>query len=344
MSSPTSVRPARRLTAIAAGVLVLLPLAACGSSSSDSARTDRASSAGPVSVTNCGRKVTLDRPAQRAVTINQPATELLLTLGLRDRIVGAGLGDTNVLPGLKDQLDGLNLFPKEFPSFEDVLATEPDLVYATFDYTFTNEGIADRKRFTDLGIDVYQSPSECAGQEATHTKPLTLDDQYAEIRDVATLFGVKKRGADLVADLKKRAATAADGLDADNVSTAWWYSSTKTPFFAGCCGAPGIMTRAVGAKNAFDDLDQLWPQVSWESVVDRDPDVFVLADLTRGSEGDTAAAKIAFLESNPATKNLTAVKKKRFIILPGTTMDPSIRNVDGIEQVADGLRELGLGS
>lgn len=343
MSSPTPVRPARRLTAVAAGALVLLPLAACGSSS-DSARADRESSAGPVSVTNCGRKVTLDRPVQRAVTINQPATELLLSLGLRDRIVGAGLGDTNVLPGLKDDLDGLNLFSEEFPSFESVLALEPDLVYATFDYTFTDEGIADRKRFTDLGIDVYQSPSECAGQEATHTKALTLDDQYAEIRDVATLFGVKKRGADLVADLEKRAATAADGLDAGDVSTAWWYSSTKTPYFAGCCGAPGIMTRAVGAKNAFDDLDQLWPEVSWESVVDRDPDVFVLADLTRGSEGDTAAAKIKFLESNPATKNLTAVKNKRYIILPGTTMDPSIRNVDGIEEVAEGIRALGLGS
>ncbi|MBD8607475.1 ABC transporter substrate-binding protein [Aeromicrobium sp. CFBP 8757] len=341
MSSP---RPDRRLSAAAAaGLLVLLPLAACGSSSSDG-EAGRGSSDPAVSVTNCGRKVELDRPAQRAVTVNQPATELLLALGLRDRIVGAGLGDTNVLPGLKDDLAGLNLFPKEFPSFESVLALEPDLVYATFDYTFTDEGIADRQRFTDLGIDVYQSPSECAGQEATHTTALTLDDQYAEIRDVATLFGVKDRGDALVAELKRRAATAADGLDAGGVSTAWWYSSTKTPYFAGCCGAPGIMTRAVGATNAFDDLDLLWPEVSWESVVDRDPDVFVLADLTRGSEGDTAAAKIAFLESNPATKNLTAVRKKRFIILPGTTMDPSIRNVDGFEEVAAGLRELGLGS
>jgi iron complex transport system substrate-binding protein len=338
MSSP---RRTLALLPLVAGVLLLI--AACGASSSpDDERT--ADAAPGVSVTNCGRPVALDRPVQRAVAVNQPATELLLTLGLADRIVGAGLGDTNVLPGLKDDLSGLDLFSEEFPSFENVLALEPDLVYATFDYTFTDEGIADRTKFTDLGIEVYQSPSECTGQDADQTKALTLDDQYAEIRDVATLFGVEDRGDDLVADLEDRAATAADGLDAGDVSTAWWYSSTKTPYFAGCCGAPGIMTRAVGAGNAFDDLDQLWPEVSWESVIDRDPDVFVLADLTRGSEGDTAAAKIAFLESNPATKELTAVKNKRYIILPGTTMDPSIRNVDGIEQVADGLRTLGLGS
>ena len=335
MSSP---RRTSLLPALAAGLLLLT--AACGTSSDD----DAGASDDGVSVVNCGRTVALDRPVGRVVSVNQPATELLLTLGLRDRIVGAGLGDTNVLPGLKKDLKGLNLFSEEFPSFESVLATEPDLVYATFDFTFTDEGIADRKKFAELGIDVYQSPSECTGQDAEQTKRLSLDDLYAEIGDVATLFGVKQRGDALVSDLKKRAATAADGLDAKGVTMAWWYSSTKTPYFAGCCGAPGIMTRAVGTTNVFDDLDQLWPEVSWESVVDRDPDVLVLADLTRGSEGDTAAAKIAFLESNPATKELSAVKNKRYIILPGTTMDPSIRNVDGIEKVADGLRQLGLGS
>jgi iron complex transport system substrate-binding protein len=334
MSSPRRTR----LSPLVAGVLLLT--AACGSSSD--AGADASDS--PVSVVNCGRKVSLDRPVQRVVSVNQPATELLLTLGLADRIVGAGLGDTNVLPGLQKHLKGLNLFSDEFPSFESVLATEPDLVYATFDYTFTGEGIADREKFAELGIDVYQSPSECTGQDAEQTKRLTLDDLYAEIGGVATLFGVKPRGDVLVSDLKRRAATAADGLDAKGVTTAWWYSSTKTPYFAGCCGAPSIMTRAVGTTNVFDDLDQLWPEVSWESLVDRDPDVLVLADLTRGSEGDTAAAKIAFLESNPATRELTAVKRKRYIILPGTTMDPSIRNVNGIEKVAQRLRDLGLGS
>jgi iron complex transport system substrate-binding protein len=224
MSSPRRTSP---LPALVAGVLLLT--AACGSSSDG----DADASGSAVSVTNCGRKVSLDRPVQRVVSVNQPATELLLTLGLADRIVGAALGDTNVLPSLRKHLLGLNLFSEEFPSFESVLATEPDLVYATFDYTFTDEGIADRKKFAELGIDVYQSPSECTGQDAEQTKRLSLDDLYAEIGDVATLFGVESRGDALVSDLKKRAATAADGLDAKGVTMAWWYSSTKTPYFAG---------------------------------------------------------------------------------------------------------------
>jgi iron complex transport system substrate-binding protein len=68
----------------------------------------------------------------------------------------------------------------------------------------------------------------------------------------------------------------------------------------------------------------------------------VLADLERGGDGDSAEAKIRFLESDPVARQLTAVKEQRYVVLGGTTMDPSIRNVDGIEQLADGLRELGV--
>jgi hypothetical protein len=70
--------------------------------------------------------------------------------------------------------------------------------------------------------------------------------------------------------------------------------------------------------------------------------VLVLADLRRGGDGDSAADKIAYLESDPVTSQLTAVREERYIILDSTTMDPSIRNIAGIEQLADGLRELGV--
>ncbi|MFI5427083.1 ABC transporter substrate-binding protein [Aeromicrobium sp. UC242_57] len=139
-------------------------------------------------------------------------------------------------------------------------------------------------------------------------------------------------GDQLVKDLKERAAAATVDLDADDVTLAWRYAATKTPYIAGCCGAPGIMTRGVGATNAFEDSSQLWPEISWESILDRDPTVLVLADLGRGGDGDSAADKIKFLESDPVASKLTAVRNKRYIILEGTTMDPSIRNVEGIEK------------
>lgn len=318
-----------------------LVLSACVSSTDSADETENDSADETITVVNCERDVTVNDPIQRAVAINQPAVELLLSLGLEDRIIAAGMND-EVLPELADAAESIELFGEEFPSFERVLEEEPDFIYTTFNYTFTSEGIADRDRFEELGVSTYQSPSECTGQDAEQTSELTLDDMYDEIRDISILFNVESEGDELIADLQDRADTAIEDLDAEDISLAWWYAATRTPYLAGCCGAPGIMTRGVGATNAFEDSNQLWPEISWESILDRDPTVLVLADLDRGGDGDSAADKIAFLESDPVASRLTAVQEQRYIILDGTTMDPSVRNVQGIEHIAEGLRELGL--
>lgn len=337
---------AGRIRTIAVLVLTVALLASCSTSAGQSPTADVAAAAVPgypVTLQNCGRTVTVTAPPQRAISVNQPATELLLTLGLADRMVASASWSDSVRPELAAENAKVPVLSSNFPSFERVLKEKPDLVYATFDWSFTDEGIAPRDRFERLGVPTYQSSSECGGQDAAQERALTLDDLYAEINDVAEIFDVSDRGDRLVSSLRSRMANAADGLNADDVSLMWWYAGTKVPYIAGCCGAPGIITGAVGARNAFADNRQLWPEISWEAVLDRDPDVLVLADLTRGDDGDSAAAKIRFLESDPAARRLTAVRERRWIVLPGTAMDPSLRNVDAIETVAAGLRSLEVG-
>lgn len=318
-------------------------LAGCGSSAGKTTAASGGEPVGyPVSVENCGRTVTVKAPPRRAVSINQPATELLLTLGLADRMVGSASWSDEIRPELAAENAKVPVLSRDFPSFERVLKEKPDFVYATFDWSFTDEGVAPRDRFESLGVATYQSSSECGGQDAAQQRALTLDDMYAEIADIAKIFGVEERGNQLVSSLRTRKDTAADGLKADGVTMMWWYAGTKTPYIAGCCGAPGIITTELGAQNAFADNRQLWPELSWEAILERDPDVLILADLTRGDDGDSAAAKIRFLETDPAAKRLTAVRERRWIVLPGTAMDPSLRNVDAIETVASGLRTLGV--
>ncbi|MDH6195931.1 iron complex transport system substrate-binding protein [Mycobacterium frederiksbergense] len=296
----------------------------------------------PVTLENCGRTVTVKSPPQRIISINQPATELLLTLGLADRMAGSASWNDPVLPELAAENAKVPVLSRDFPSLERVLKEKPDFVYATFDWSFTDEGVAPRDRFESLGVPTYQSSSECGGQDAEQQRALTLDDMYSEIADVAKVFDVQDRGDQLISSLRSRMASAADRLRADDVSLMWWYAGTKAPYIAGCCGAPGIVTNAVGARNAFADSRQLWPEISWEAILERDPDVLILADLTRGDDGDSAAAKIRFLESDPAAKKLTAVRERRWIVLSGSAMDPSLRNVDAVESVASGLRSFGM--
>ncbi|EXG80551.1 ABC transporter substrate-binding protein [Cryptosporangium arvum] len=318
-------------------VASLLLLTGCGGAAGSTAPD----SGYPISVTNCDRSVSVGKRIERAVSISQPASELLLSLGLEDRMAGTASWSDPVLPALATANAKVPRIAKDFPSFERLLEDEPDFVYTTFAYTYTAEGVADRARFDQVKIPTYLSSSECTGQDATQTRALTIDDLYREITDLATLFDVPDRGTALVDSLKKRMATAVDARD---VSLAWWYSSTKAPYIAGCCGTPGLVTAAVGAKNAFADGKQLWPETGWESILDRDPDVLVLADLTRGDDGDSAAAKIAFLESDPVARRLTAVKNKRYVVLSGSDMDPGVRTVQAVEKVSAGLTKLGYGT
>lgn len=347
----------RTLPALSAAVVLAGLLAGCGSADDGGATAAAAGPAAtattaaaeatatathPVTIENCGRDVVIEQAPRRAVSVNQPATELLLTLGLEDRMAGSVSWSDPVAPTLAEANAKVPVISRDFASFERVLKAEPDFVYATFDWSFTDEGVAPRERFERLGVPTYQSSSECGGQAAQQADELTLEDLYAEIAEVAEVFGVRERGAELIESLRARMASASRDLGAEDLSLMWWYSSSKTPYIAGCCGAPGIITRAIGARNAFADNRQLWPEIGWEAILERDPDVLVLADLTRGDEGDSAEEKIRFLESDPVAKRLTAVRKGRHVVLSGSDMDPSLRNVDAVETVADGLRRLGL--
>ncbi|MFI6206233.1 ABC transporter substrate-binding protein [Streptomyces sp. NPDC051041] len=338
-------RPARRSLLLLTGALLL---AACGSGAGSSAKS-AGSGAGAVTFDNCGRKVTVEAPPKRAVSLNQGTTEILLSLGLADRMAGTATWTDPVMKGLERADAKVPRLADDQPSFERVLDAEPDFVASSFASTLGKGGVATREKFEELGVPTYLSPADCEGKDnsgdgdGSRTKLLAMETVYREVRELARVFGVEDRGEKLIARLESRIAQAASGTRAGNTTVLYWFASQESPYMAGCCGAPGIITNALGAKNVFADSTQEWPRINWETVADRDPDVLVIGDLTRRSQtAESAAKKIAFLESNPATKNMEAVRRKRYVLLSGQAMNPTIRTVEGVEKVAAALREHGL--
>ncbi|MDH6218793.1 iron complex transport system substrate-binding protein [Streptomyces pseudovenezuelae] len=271
--------------------LLLVPallLTACGCCSDDDggADTEKAAAGYPLTLADCGHQVTLKSAPERAVSLNQGTTEILLSLGLQDRMAGTATWTDPVMKGLEKANASVPRLADNGPSFEKVLDAEPDFVTASFVSTLGKGGVATREQFEKLGVPTYVSPSDCAegkdndsGGDGSRSKPLTLDAVHGEVRDLARVFGVEARGEKLVARLKERVRTATSGPAASDVSLMYWFANSEAPYLAGCCGAPGAITRAVGAKNAFPDTHDEWPQINWETVADRDPDVIVLHDL-----------------------------------------------------------------
>ncbi|MGQ3548571.1 ABC transporter substrate-binding protein [Streptomyces rochei] len=337
-------RPSRRSLLLLTGLLLLT---ACGSGPGSPGES--ADGAGAVTFDNCGREVTVAAPPKRAVSLNQGTTEILLSLGLADRMAGTATWTDPVMKGLRGADAKVPRLADNQPSFERVLDSEPDFVAASFASTLGKGGVATREQFEKLGVPTYLSPSDCEGKDnsgdgdGSRTAPLTMETVYREVRELARVFGVENRGEKLVSGLKSRVAKATSGIRAGNTTVLYWFANQESPYMAGCCGAPGIITHALGAENVFDDSTREWPQINWETVADRDPDVLVLGDLTRKSQtAESAAKKIAFLESNPVTRNMTAVREKRYVLLSGQAMNPTIRTVEGVEKVATALRRYGL--
>ncbi|WP_420038076.1 ABC transporter substrate-binding protein [Streptomyces sp. cg28] len=336
-------RHVRRAAPLLAGALLL---AGCGGSTGVGPEEK---SARGVTIDNCGTKVRVDRAPRRAVALDQGSAEIMLSLGLADRMVGTGTWTDPVLRGLEKANARVPRLADRYPSFEKVLSTEPDFAAASFTYTLSKGGVASRGKFAELGVPTYLSPSDCAGKDNSgdgdgeRTRALTLDTVYGEIRDLARIFDVEERGEKLIGTLKARVENATSPADASDVSVLYWFANSDSPYMAGCCGAPGVITGELGLRNVFDDTHEEWPQIGWETVADRDPDVLVIGDLTRRSQSaESAAQKIRFLESDPVTKNMTAVREKRYVRLSGQDMNPTIRTVDGVEKVAAALGEFGL--
>ncbi|MEZ0338677.1 ABC transporter substrate-binding protein [Mycobacterium sp. pV006] len=338
-----------RLLAPLASLLLLLSACASSEGSAPAGAAESVAAQGfPLTIENCGRDVVVEAPPQRAVALNQGSAEILLSLGLADRMVGTATWTDPVLPNLAEDNARVPRLAENKPSLETVLDADPDFVSASFGGTLGPGGVADRDQFEQLGVPTYLAPSDCVGkvsvnEDGARTTPLTMDVIYGEIRDLAAIFDIRERGEQLVAELQQRMQRAAGApAGADLV---FWFSDLRAPYMAGCCGASGVIAEAVGAGNVFADTTEEWPQVSWEAVAERDPDAFVLADLSRRTiDGDALDTKIEFLETHPVTSRMTAVQEKRYLVVNGADLNPSIRTVDGAEKVADGLRRLGITS
>ena len=112
------------------------------------------------------------------------------------------------------------------------------------------------------------------------------------------------------------------------------------PYVAGRKGVPGWMMEKLGIRNVVES-DEEWPTVGWETIAKANPDIIVIAKMTRRRfPADNVEKKLEFLKSDPVAKEMDAVKEGRIIIMDAHSMDPSIRNIAALELLVDELQKL----
>lgn len=308
----------------------------------------------PLTLENCGYKETFSQSPERVVALGQNTVEILLLLGLQDKVVASAFWPTKVLPQLAAQNAKIKTLTVEIPTLESVLAQNPDFVPAQSPLLLGPESkVAKRQDLLTLGVNSYVSPGMCATKKATgdmygsRQKLWDMTYLYKEIEDFAKIFNVEDRGQAVVADFKKREADLRQefGKNKKDLSFVFWFSSSSPSadaYVGGKNSASGFIANVLGGHNAITSETE-WPTVSWESIIAANPDVIVVSSLDRNRWAlDNAEEKIKFLKSDPAISQLDAVKKGHIVVMDGQAMNPTIRTIYGAEQVGEQLRKLGL--
>lgn len=262
-----------------------------------------------ISVTDpAGRVVTLDRPAQRVVSMMPAVTEWVLALGAGDRLVART--DFDRQPGL-DTLPSVG--GGLTPSVEWIAARSPDLVVAWPDAP-SRSLVA---RLEQLGVPVYTAPVEA------------IDEALTVATDLGTLLG-REHAAD--------SATAAIRAGLDSVRQAATGPAPGVLFLIGLdplmAAGPDTfldeLVRTAGGRNVLADIGIRWPQLSLEEVVRRAPDVIVVGSA---AVGDPAA----ILAGRPGWREVPAVRHGRvfavdpdFVNRPGPRLDQAAALLAGL--------------
>lgn len=136
---PSISSPVRTIALLTTGLVLLT---ACGGGTSDSAAKSGSADGYPVTLKNCGRTVTVESAPRRAVSVDQGSTEILLSLGLADRLAATATWTDPVMKGLEKANAEVPRIADNRPSSEKVLDQEPDFISASFESTLAKGGVA----------------------------------------------------------------------------------------------------------------------------------------------------------------------------------------------------------
>lgn len=282
-------------------------------------------------VQSCNRTVTFDAPPERAISNDVNLTEMMLVLGLADRMVGyTGISGWKTLDEeMRAGVDELPELSEKYPSKEVLVGADADFFFAGWNYGMKVGGEVTPETLDPFGIQVYELTESC--NHIMQKDKASIDDMYNDLLNLGRIFDVEDKATALVQGYRAELAAFADNLETDAPLRVFVYDSGEdAPFTAGLYAMPTALIEAAGGVNVMDDFNKSWGSVTWEEVVERNPEVIVIVNYGNV----TAEQKREFMISNPAFAELDAVKNDRFVTLEYVEATPGPRNIRAIKTLA----------
>lgn len=311
----------KRTIALLLSLLLAFSLAACGGASSSSAPSQAESST--ITVQNGERALSFDEVPQRVICLNMQLTEMMLTLGLSDHIIYTCYTNAEPIPAVATAFNAIPALAEKYPSFEAVVAEEPDLVVGQiFGYREDRSGTVEM--LEEQGITAYIAEGTLAEYEK-------IDQIYDDILNLGKIFRVEEKAQALVEEMQGKVAAVEEVVSAipeeEKVTVFVMDSINENMIYtAGKCMETEVIKLAGGISVCEEDSDKQWFEVSAEVLLEKDPDIILF-----NAYGSTPVEeKITAITGNPALADLDCVKNERFMTVVLQDVNESVRVADTI--------------
>lgn len=206
-----------------------------------------------------GNEFTLPKKTEKIISTAPSNTEVLVGLGLSDKLVAIDKYSTDV-EGVNTDLPQIDF---RNPDAETIISLEPDIIIAS---GHNKAGEEDPfKLVKEAGIAVVYLPSS-----------YSIDGIYEDIEFIAEITKTKKQGKEIVENMKKEVEDirAIGEKITDKKKVYFEIGSTPTLFSFGKDTFLNEMIQIIGAENIFANEDS-WISPTPESVIAANPDVIL---------------------------------------------------------------------
>lgn len=259
------------------------------------------------------RKITLDGPAQRIVSLAPSNTEILFAIGAGDQVVGRD--EFSDYPAEAASIETVGGSMGQY-STEAIVALEPDLVLAA---EINPPELV--KQLEDLGLTVYYLKN-----------PTTVEEMYTNLEIVAQLTGHENEANTLIESLKARVAAVDEKIAPISSRPSVFYeidaSDASKPYTYGPGTFGNLLIERAGGFNVGSELSDPYPQISLEQLILANPSIIVLGDSMWGITPES-------VKQRPGWESIEAVKSGNIFPFDDNLVSrPGPRLVDGLERLA----------
>lgn len=274
---------------------------------------------------------TFDKMPERVVVTNGTTAEILLELGLKDRIVAVP-DISSVMEKYKEDYDAITKIPRKY-NLESVLANSPDFVTGWYSF-FHDEKTEGTSYWNEKGVRTFIQRN--TGGEVTRD----INNLFWDILDYGKIFHVEEKAQEVVLDMQHQIHNLSLKISDYNGEKYKTYDEK-----------PGVMVieiakegeyRLYGQKalahtmllalNIKDVTGGYGYGYRDEHLIQRNPDVLFVVYFENSQTPEENVEKIY---QNPGLQNISAVKNKRVYPIPlGQMYGGSMRTVEGFENFA----------